>query len=358
MVRDHWSSPPGAAWIAASFAVLSWVLMGAGGAEDAGTVAQSRARPEVEAPSQATGQPAGETAVQPELELNGFDLRSSVVSPGAIIAGGPPRDGIRGVDVPQFVSPREASWAPPPVPVIGVAFDGEARAYPVHLLEYHQVVNDRLGATPLLVTYDPLTGVPKAHHRVVENRELHFGVSGLVYKASFLLYDRETESLWSQYLGKAVSGPLAGRVLRSIPTRQEPMGVWSERHPQTTVLVRPEVTRIDYRHSPYQAYWISEKVPFPVEAADPRYHPKEVVLGVAVGDARRAYLGSILAAEGGRIVDDFKGRKIRVAYDSDISTFVWEAPEDVSVTDAYWFAWKSFHPDTDIWHDRESEPGE
>ena len=124
------------------------------------------------------------------------------------------------------------------------------------------------------------------------------------------------------------------------------------------MLARPELTRIDYRYSPYQAYWISEKVPFPVEAADPRYHPKEVVLGVAVGDARRAYLGSILTAEGGRIVDDFKGRKIRVAYDSDISTFVWEAPEDVSVTDAYWFAWKSFHPDTDIWHDRESEPAE
>jgi hypothetical protein len=332
--------------------------MGAGETGDTGTVTQDRARSEAEPPSQAAVRPAEETAVPVALELNGFDLRSAVVSPGAIIAGGPPRDGIRGVDVPQFVSPREASWAPPAVPVIGVAFDGEARAYPVHLLEYHQVVNDRFGAVPLLVTYDPLTGVPKAYHSLVGDRELHFGVSGLVYKASFLLYDRETESLWSQYLGEAVSGPLAGRVLRSIPTRQEPMGVWFERHPQTTVLARPELTRIDYRYSPYQAYWISEKVPFAVEATDPRYHPKEVVLGVAVGNARRVYLGSILTAEGGRIVDDFESRKIRVAYDSDTSTFVWEAPEDVSVTDAYWFAWKSFHPDTDIWHDRESEPAE
>jgi hypothetical protein len=296
--------------------------------------------------------------VPADLELNGFDLRSAVVSPGTIIAGGPPRDGIRGVDAPQFVSPGEATWAPPLVPVIGVAFGGEARAYPVHLLEYHQVVNDRLGETPVTITYDPLTGVPRAYHSVVGRRELHFGVSGLIYKAGFLLYDRETESLWSQYLGEAVSGPLAGRTLRSIPTRQEPMGIWFKRHPHTTVLARPELTRIDYRYSPYQAYWISEKVPFPVAASDPRYHPKEVVLGVAVGSARRAYLGSILTAEGGRIVDDFEGRKIRVAYDSDTSTFVWEAPEDVTVTDAYWFAWKSFHPDTEIWHDRDSASGE
>jgi hypothetical protein len=331
--------------------ILSLVLAGVGGATESKTAPAGGAelKPEsgIEVPApEKTPAPGG-------LELNGFDLRAAVVPPGEIIAGGPPRDGIRSVDTPQFVSPGEAIWAPPPVPVIGVALEGEARAYPVHLLEYHQVVNDRFGAVALVVTFDPLTGVPKAYRSSVGGRELHFGVSGLIHKASFLLYDRETQSLWSQYLGKAVSGPLAGKVLEAVQTRQESMGVWFRRHLQTTVLARPERERIDYRYSPYSDYWVSTEVPFPVEAVDDRYHPKEVVLGVGVGDAHRAYLGSILTAEGGRIVDDFAGRRIRVDYDSDTSTFVWEAPADVTVTDAYWFAWKSFHPDTGLWRGRD-----
>jgi hypothetical protein len=334
--------------------MLSFLLAGVAGAIDGGTAAAVGA--EVK-PASGTEVPSPENVPETgELELNGFDLRLGVVPPSEIIAGGPPRDGIRSVDAPQFVSPGEAIWAPPPVPVIGAALAGEARAYPVHLLEYHQVVNDRFGAVPLVVTYDPLTGVPKAYRSRVGGRDLHFGVSGLIYKTSFLLYDRETESLWSQYLGKAISGPLVGQLLEAVQTRQEPMGIWFRRHPQTTVLTRPERQHIDYRYSPFKAYWLSKKVIFPVEAVDDRYHPKEVVLGVAVGDARRAYLGSILTAEGGRIVDDFAGHKVRVDYDSDTGTFVWEAPEDVVVTDAYWFAWKSFHPDTEIWQGRDSSP--
>lgn len=238
------------------------------------------------------------------------------------------------------------------MPVIGVALEGVAHAYPVHLLERHQVVNDELGGVPLVVSYDPLTGVPMAQRRSVAGRVLSFGVSGLLYNAQFLLYDRETESLWAQYEGLAVAGPLAGQKLARVEVRQERLGVWVQRHPQTVVLARPERKRIDYRYSPYESYWVSEKLPFEVRARDDRYHPKEVVLGVAVAGKTRAYLGSILTSEGGRIVDEFEGQKIRIVYDSNSSTFQWEVPNEVSVTDAYWFAWKSLHPDTEIWQDR------
>jgi hypothetical protein len=283
---------------------------------------------------------------------NGFSLEKLVVPRESILKGGPARDRIHSVDAPEFVSPQEATWSPPPVTVIGLALEGAAHAYPVHLLEYHQVVNDELGGVPVALTYDPLTGVPRAHRRTVDGKVLSFGVSGLIYDAQFLLYDRETESLWAQYEGRAISGPMAGRVLEALPVRQEPMGAWLQRHPATRVLARPELKRIDYRHSRYEEYWVSEKVPFEVKASDDRYHPKEVVLGVEVDGARRAYLGSILTAEGGRIVDELGGRKIRIAYDSESGTFLWEVPEGVAVTDAYWFAWKAFHPDTEIWHDR------
>jgi hypothetical protein len=280
-----------------------------------------------------------------------------VVPREAIRTGGPARDRIRSVDAPEFAKPPEATWAPPPVPVLGVAVGGVARAYPVHLLEYHQVVNDVIAGVAVAVSYDPLSGVPRAHRRKVDGRTLEFGVSGLLYDGQFLLYDRETESLWAQYEGRAVAGPLAGTQLESIPVHQEPLGTWFQRHRDTLVLARPEPGRIDYRQSPYEAYWVSEKIPFEVKSQDDRYHPKEVVLGVAVGDTRRAYLGSILTAGGGRIVDELGGHKIRIVYDSESGTFSWEAPEAVSVTDAYWFAWKSFHPDTEIWQDRREAPG-
>jgi len=233
--------------------------------------------------------------------------------------------------------------------VIGLVIGGVARAYPVHLMEYHQVVNDELGGVPVVVSYDPIAGAPAAHRAVVGGKHLRFGVSGLIHQSNFLLYDRETESLWSQLRGDAVAGPRSGAKLERVRVRQEPMGVWAERHPETRVLARPEPKRIDYRHSPYSRYWVSEKVPFPVDAEDRRYHPKEVVLGVVVDGAERAYLGSILTAAGGRIVDELAGRKLRIAYDTETATFVWEIPDDVGVQEAYWFAWKAFHPTTEIW---------
>jgi len=300
---------------------------------------------------------ADEPASPAEAPANGFDLSKRVVPREAIRSGGPARDAIRGVDAPEFARPEEAVWAPPPVPVIGLALAGEARAYPVHLMEYHQIVNDVVGGEAVAVTYDPLTGVPMAFERSVDGRRLEFGVSGLIYRAQFLLYDRETESLWAQYEGRAIAGPLAGRQLARIQVRQEPMGVWRQRHPETTVLMRPDRMHIDYRYSPFQAYWISEVVPVEVTARDDRYHPKEVALGVERNGHTRVYLGSILTAEGGRIVDDFEGAKIRVEYDSASGTFLWEAPPEIRVTDAYWFAWKSFHPDTEIWQGRTPATG-
>ena len=110
-------------------------------------------------------------------------------------------------------------------------------------------------------------------------------------------------------------------------------------------------------HAAFKQNWYNSPRQWGVKSKDDRYHPKEVVLGVAVGDTRRAYLGSILTAGGGRIVDEVGGHKVRIVYDSESGTFSWEAPEAVSVTDAYWFAWKSFHPDTEIWHERREAPG-
>ena len=198
-------------------------------------------------------------------------------------AGGPARDQIRSVDAPRFVAAGAAPWMPPEVAVIGLERGGEARAYPVHLVERHQIVNDVIGSEPVAVVYDPLAGQPSAFLRRAGDRTLSFGVSGLVYNGAFLLFDRETESLWSAFLGRAVAGPLAGRSLERVRVRQETAAAWTARFPETKVLAPPDPERIDYRYSPYSSHWVTNEIPFPVAARDERFHAKELVLGVADG---------------------------------------------------------------------------
>lgn len=281
--------------------------------------------------------------------LNGFALANLEVPRDSIVAGGPPRDGIRSVDSPTFVPVAEAHWVKGSTTVLGVALGGEARAYPTHLLEWHQVVNDTVGGVPVVVTYDPLTGAPRAYRRKVGERLLEFGVSGLIHNSSFLLYDRGTESLWLQWSGRALAGPLAGKQLAPVPVRQEVLDLWLARQPESKVLERPEPRRLDYRYSRYQTYWVRNEIPFPVAAKDERFHAKELVVGVVVDGKARAYLGSILTAAGGRAVDDFRGKRIQIDYDTNLAAFAWEVPAGVEVTEAYWFAWKAFQPDTGIW---------
>jgi hypothetical protein len=280
---------------------------------------------------------------------NGFSLEGASVPVGSILPGGPRRDGIRSVDEPRFAAADDVTWVAPDTQVIGIEIDGEARAYPVHLLEYHQIVNDAFGSRPVVVTYDPLSGTPVVFDARADGRALRFGVSGLIHESNFLLYDRETESLWSQLLGRAITGPLKGVGLRRIRSRQESYAVWRRRHPETRVLERPFPKRIDYRYSRFEDYWISETIPFPVSHRDERFHPKAGVLGVTAGDRSRAYLGPVVVEAGGRIVDELDGHRILIAYDVAASSFSWEIPEALDVQDAYWFAWKTFHPDTEVW---------
>jgi hypothetical protein len=294
--------------------------------------------------------PAAQTPRDPN-ESYGFSLAKTLVPRDKIVAGGPGRDGIRAVDAPSFASIESADAVAPETPVLGVAIAGDARAYLLPILEYHQVVNDVVGGVSVAVTYDPLTGAPLAFDRSVDGRTLRFGVSGLLYNSGFLLYDRETESLWSQFEGRAIAGALAGKSLRRVEVREEDFAAWRRREPKTRILIPPEPQKLDYNQSPYASYAEEDRWRFPVEAGDRRFHAKELCVGVSVAGKSRAYLASLLTRNGGRADDVFEGRKISVAFESDRGVFEWSAPADVQVTEAYWFAWKAFHPDTEIWND-------
>jgi hypothetical protein len=288
-------------------------------------------------------------------QKGGFTLTKLEVDASKIVEGGPGKDGIHSVDAPKFVELPEAPWLGLETEVLGLQVGDEARAYPVRMLEYHQIVNDVIGDKPVAVTYDPLAGTPVAFSRKVGGRTLTFGVSGLLYNDNFLMFDRETNSLWSQFLGKAIAGPLAGQRLERLPLRQETAVAWVKRAGGTQVLVHPDPEHVPYIESPYSAYWLQDKVLFPVAAQDDRYHAKELVLGVVVDGKARAYLGSILTRDG-NADERIGGKRVQVRYSSDTGTFDWDVDEGVEVAEAYWLAWKAFHPDTEIWHDDAKKP--
>jgi hypothetical protein len=305
----------------------------------------------------AVGLHAASPATAVDDSLNGFDLGGASGPREEIVAGGPSRDGIESVDDPEFVAVEKAHWVAERNPVLGVAVGEDAHVYPIHLIEPHQIVNDEVGGVSVAVTYDPLAAVPRAYRRELDGRTLTFGVSGLVHNSNFLLYDRETESLWVQFTGEAIAGPAAGKKLARVPIRQELLGTWLSRHPLSRVMSRPRPQKIDYRYSRYTSYMTQDKIVFPVKARDDRFHAKELVLGVLVGGRPRAYLGSIVTGAGGRVTDEFGGQKIEFTYSTEDGIFSYEVADGVEVTEAYWLAWKAFHPDTEIWNEPQDPSG-
>ena len=287
-------------------------------------------------------------AASAETRRNGFDLSSSSVPVYEILNGGPPRDGIPALYFPAAVSAAEAPWRDEDR-VIGVTLDGVSRAYPIGILDWHELVNDTLGGRHILVSYCPLCGTGMVFDREIGGQVRSFGVSGLLYQSDVLLYDRASESLWSQIASEAIAGPMRGKRLELLRSAQIPWGDWREQHPDTTVLSDATGYRRNYRKTPYGGYSTSSRLYFPAPV-DPRYPPKTPTLGLRLaGGAARAYPAPELTAGGSRVVESFGGRRIEVSYDEASRTFEVDAPPEVEVIEGYWFAWTAFHPDSTVY---------
>lgn len=279
---------------------------------------------------------------------NGFALAPSSVPAAEILAGGPARDGIPALDHPAAVPAARADW-PDDALVLGATAGGEARAYPVAILNWHELVNDTLGGQPILVSYCPLCGTGLVFGRRVDGALRRFGVSGLLYRSDLLMYDRETESLWSQIRAEAIAGPSLGTRLRLLRAKLVRWRDWRSAHPDTSVLSRDTGHRRDYARSPYAGYAQSDEVKFPV-ALDRRHPPKTPTVGLRIpGRGSRAYPASELARAGGTVRESFLGHPVRVAYDAQRRAFDVEAPPEIEVVEGYWFAWAAFHPETSVY---------
>jgi len=341
-----------------------------------------------------------------ELKTN---RAKALVSLNEIIPGGPPPDGIPAIDRPKFVTPREAdAWLNPKEPVLAVEVNGEARAYPLQILMWHEIVNDAVGGRPVSVTYCPLCNSGIVFDRQVGERLLDFGTSGMLYKSDLVMYDRQTHSLWAQMEGRAIVGDLAGTKLSWLPANTMAYGDWKALFPGGKVLSRETGHRRQYGRNPYEGYDEPNLHPFLFfDQVDRRLPPKERVVGIVIGNEAKAYPFSLLA-RGRVLTDTFNGQPLVVFYRpgtlSALDQSVIAQAREVGATavfnpllegkpltfeatergfrdketgslwsllgrayqgplagkalspiihvDAFWFAWAAFQPKTQIYHPR------
>jgi hypothetical protein len=311
-----------------------------------------------------------------------------------IYSGGVARDGIPALTNPDILTVDEAAYLFDTDLVIGVEVGGHARAYPVKIMNYHEIVNDNLGGQDICVTYCPLTGSGIAFNRLVDDQFLEFGVSGLLFRNNLIPYDRTTESLYSQMFSKGIRGENSGFNLPLITSIQCTWGYWKAQHPQTTALSLNTGYSRDYNSNPYGDYPVSLRILFPVRFPDSRFHPKHLTLGIKSGDQALAIpamnlfgdkVANIVLNETPVVaVYDVAG-KMMTAFSSivngetlsftvhngvggllqiidDQTNSVWtsngvaiEGPmsgqrlTQLSSYTAYWFAWHDFYPETEVY---------
>lgn len=330
--------------------------------------------------------------------------------PGSEMVTAIHRDGIPAITDPAFGEdwsdwsavpvehrppPAERPALPDAFPVVGVERDGEARAYPLAVLDWHEVVNEEFGG-PLLVTYCPLCGSGVVAERFADGEPTAFGVSGKLWRNDLVLYDRATESLWSQLLATAIQGPKTGTELRLLSSTLASWGEWRTAHPETRVLLPPPGSVAiggrrkqvpDYGDSKYGYESQRQLVGFDREAAG--LTERTLVAGVAHDGVARAY--PFVAVREADVVNDRVGGLPMVvalapggslvAYDRRVGGGTlrfesgderhllaggsrWERTTGRAVdgphegrrldrtderTAMFWSAWFAFHPDTEVY---------
>jgi len=283
---------------------------------------------------------------------NGFDVTDALVAAAEIRHGGPPKDGIPALYYPHFVGSLDADFLQPADRILGLVMDQLPKAYPVKILNYHEVVNDRIAMHRYVVSYCPLCGSGVAF-QAPEGQV--FGVSGLLYNSDVLLYDRKTESLWSQLMARAISGPLKGTPLIILPLQHTTWKQWQAQHPDTLVLSNQTGYPVNYDRTPYPGYEKHKRLLFPVSHRNRQFSPKQRVLGVTLNGRHRAYPLSELVSGEPPLIDRFQGHTLKIQFDPEQDT-AWIEPDpggrlspDFSAVLAYWFAWYAFHPETEVW---------
>lgn len=275
--------------------------------------------------------------------------------------------------------------------VLGLTINDQTRAYPIKLLSLYEVVNDTVGGQPVVITWCPLCYSAVVYVRRLD-RELTFGVSGYLFNNNLVMVDHQSNTYWSQILGEGIRGAYKGQRLPRIPFIMTNWGAWKQDHPDTLLLSAAKLgndpqTLVD----PYTGYYQTEWSGFGSKENDDRLPPKELVIGIRVGDQARAYSASAIAQLG--IIQEgladlsyllvydpetqsvfiyarqIQDQLLTFQYDQDAGTLIddqtgslWDIQtgaaisgeyagrtlESIDAMLAFWFAWSDFFPETEV----------
>lgn len=346
-------------------------------------------------------------AEDPPFNTGGFttDFSKRVIDYGDILSGGPPKDGIPAIDDPLF-DPIDSALnrVAAQEPVIVFEHEGDARAYPLSILMWHEIVNDEVGGKPVTVTFCPLCNASIIFEREFDGQVLDFGTTGRLRNSDLVMYDRQTETWWQQFTGEGLIGEYAGQQLGFLPSQVLSFEDFKALHPDGLVLAVGDTMR-NYGVNPYAGYDTNPQ-PFLFDGEiDPRLFAVERVVGIDMGGETMAYAFSDVA-EAGAINDEVAGTPLvvwhksgttsamggpRIAENRDIGSvgafsrqvgdqlLTFAANDDGTFSDNetgstwlisglasdgelagtqletvlsfdhFWFAWAAFNPDTGLW---------
>ncbi|MBE9192388.1 DUF3179 domain-containing protein [Gloeocapsopsis crepidinum LEGE 06123] len=246
-----------------------------------------------------------------------------------LLDGGPPKDGIPSIDNPRFDTAENTPFDRDEL-VIGVVINGEAKAYPFGILNWHEIVNDTVGGTNLTVSYCPLCDTAV----VFERGNTTYGVSGKLYQSCLIMYDRADDTLYSQPWAIGIIGPKNNRSLNRLPGVKTTLGAWLAKHPSSKILSTVTGYKRDYLRYPYGSYYTNNEILFPVRNQNQRQlHPKAIINYVWEPDhltlknrfsgVSHQFSHQELEKVGTKVVD-FNGRKIKAIWDKELKTVIVE----------------------------------
>lgn len=273
-----------------------------------------------------------------------------------VLSGGPPKDGIPSIDTPKFISIAEANkWLTDDEPGVAFSKDSISRFYPYQILVWHEIVNDAVAGQRILVTYCPLCLTGFVFDPVVKGERVAFGTSGKLWKSNLVMYDRKTDSLWSQVLGEAVVGEMTGTKLKVLPSDQVRYGNWKKLFPKGEVLSRDTGATRFYGGSPYGDYFSVTNLSLSLaKPTDTRLPNDSFVFGIVLHEKAKAYYTESVKAKG-IVEDSFEGERIILRYDKELDAVRMfkklpnGSEERINPISGFWFSWATAYPGTELY---------
>lgn len=275
-----------------------------------------------------------------------FDMSNPTVDLSKLIAPGLAKDAIPSIDKPERIPLSQAKFPGDDGRIAVVKIGETTVGYPLGILMFHEIVNDKVGGLAIAVTYCPLCDSVAVVERSFDNQVYEFGVSGFLLNSNVVMYERKTKSLWSQAYMQAITGKHSGKSLKHLPVKMVTMKQFRKENPKAYILKRPNAKR-PYGRNPYKKYWDSDKDYYKDFNFVFGKKLKAKTLGLGVKDGKKAwYITQKMAAKKPVVIKTSKGEIEVLANESGM--FIKKSPEGIQSLQTFYHTWSAFYPATEV----------